>query len=240
MTTCPYAHDDGAYVLGALSPAERSAFEKHLAGCAACRDAVAEIAVLPGLLGRLPAEGVATIATPGEPEARVSALLEAARASRARERAVRRRRYAGTGLAAAVLALLAGVGVVAAWPSDSGPTTPPPSAGATPSSAAVSMAPMLPVAGKVPVTAEIGLHSMQWGTEVRMHCTYPESGHSRPYTFRLVARGADGSTEQVGSWLAGPGDDVTVTGSTRFTGTDLVRLEITRYDGAPLLAYDVP
>lgn len=240
MTTCPYAHDDGAYVLGALSPGERSAFEKHLAGCAECRDAVAEIAVLPGLLGRLPAEGVATFATPSEPEARVPALLEAARASRARERAVRRRRYAGAGLAAAVLALLVGVGVVAAWPSDNGSTTPPPSAGATPSSSATRMVPMNPVAEKVPVDAEIGLQSVQWGTEVTMHCTYPTSGHSRPYTFRLIAHGADGSTEQVGSWLAGPGDDVTVTGSTRFTGTDLVRLEITRYDGAALLAYDVP
>jgi predicted anti-sigma-YlaC factor YlaD len=239
VTTCPYAHDDGAYVLGALSPGERSAFEKHLAGCAECREAVAEIAVLPGLLGRLPAEGVATIATPGEPEARVPALLEAVRASRARERSVRRRRYAGAGLAAAVLALLVGVGVVAAWPNDGG-TGDPPTAGSTPSSAAVRMMPMKPIVEKVPVDAEIGLHSMQWGTEVTMHCTYPASNAKRPYTFRLLAHGADGSTEQVGSWLAGPGDDVTVTGSTRFTGADLVRLEIIRYDGRPLLAYDVP
>jgi hypothetical protein len=239
VTTCPYAHDDGAYVLGALSPGERSAFEKHMAGCAECRDAVAEIAVLPGLLGRLPAEDVATIATPAEDEARVPALLDAARASKARERSARRRRYAGAGLAAAVLALLVGVGVVAAWPDDGG-TGNPPTAGSTPSSTAVAMVPMRPVTEKVPVDAQIGLQSMQWGTEVRMHCTYPTSGHARPYTFRLMAHGADGSTEQVGSWLAGPGDDVTVTGSTRFTGTDLVRLEITRYDGAPLLTYEVP
>ncbi|MGH3348437.1 MAG: anti-sigma factor family protein, partial [Nocardioides sp.] len=34
--TCEFAHDDGAYVLGALSPAERVAFKQHLAGCAEC------------------------------------------------------------------------------------------------------------------------------------------------------------------------------------------------------------
>ena len=31
--SCELAHDAGAYVLGALSPAERSAFQAHLAGC---------------------------------------------------------------------------------------------------------------------------------------------------------------------------------------------------------------
>ena len=33
---------------GRAAPAERAAYERHLAGCAACREAVAEIAVLPG------------------------------------------------------------------------------------------------------------------------------------------------------------------------------------------------
>ena len=31
--SCPFAHDDAAYVLGALSPGERLEFERHLAGC---------------------------------------------------------------------------------------------------------------------------------------------------------------------------------------------------------------
>lgn len=49
-----YADWDAAYVLGALSVAERLDFEEHLAGCAACRAAVAELAGLPGLLAQLP------------------------------------------------------------------------------------------------------------------------------------------------------------------------------------------
>src|SRR5215831_16090276 len=51
--TCEHMLDDGAYVLGALSPAERADFERHLSTCASCREAVANLAVLPGLLGRL-------------------------------------------------------------------------------------------------------------------------------------------------------------------------------------------
>ncbi|MCK9896208.1 anti-sigma factor [Frankia sp. AgB32] len=43
----------GAYVLGALDPAERSELEIHLAGCAVCRAELASLAGLPGLLSRL-------------------------------------------------------------------------------------------------------------------------------------------------------------------------------------------
>ena len=34
--SCPFAQDDAAYVLGALSPAERLEFERHLGGCDDC------------------------------------------------------------------------------------------------------------------------------------------------------------------------------------------------------------
>ena len=47
--------DDGAYVLGALSPAERHAFEEHVGDCGKCRDNLASLAGLPGLLARVPA-----------------------------------------------------------------------------------------------------------------------------------------------------------------------------------------
>ena len=37
---CPFAHDDAAYVLGALSPAERLEFVRHLATCDECSRSV--------------------------------------------------------------------------------------------------------------------------------------------------------------------------------------------------------
>lgn len=53
----PFAEDAGAYVLGALSDADRAAFVEHLRGCAECRQAVADVEDLPGLLALVPAEG---------------------------------------------------------------------------------------------------------------------------------------------------------------------------------------
>lgn len=226
MTGCEFAHDDGAYVLGALAPADRAAYERHLAGCAACREAVAEIAVLPGLLGRLDPAGLEQFLPSASETSRVPALLDAARERRRRERTRTRRRYAVTALAAAALAVLVGVGVTVVRPAD----PPPPQ---------VPLVAMRPVAGAVPVHAEIGLHDTDWGTEVTMHCGYDRrAGHREAYTFRLVAHGPDGATEQVGSWLAAPGDDVRFTGVTHFTAGELVRLELLRGDDTPVLAYD--
>ena len=45
-----FTHDAGPYVLGALPPEDRRAFEEHLATCGHCRAEVREFAGLPGLL----------------------------------------------------------------------------------------------------------------------------------------------------------------------------------------------
>lgn len=54
----PYATSAGAYVLGALTPSDRDAFEHHLRSCPDCRHAVEDLAGLPGLLSRVPREVV--------------------------------------------------------------------------------------------------------------------------------------------------------------------------------------
>ncbi|MBQ9916716.1 MAG: zf-HC2 domain-containing protein, partial [Microbacterium sp.] len=51
-----FAEWDGAYVLGALSAADRGEYERHLDDCALCRAAVAELAPTAGLLSRLSPE----------------------------------------------------------------------------------------------------------------------------------------------------------------------------------------
>ncbi|MGN6575193.1 MAG: anti-sigma factor family protein, partial [Nocardioides sp.] len=51
-SSCGYAHLDGSYVLGALSPVERQDYERHLDDCPSCARAVQELAGLPGLLGK--------------------------------------------------------------------------------------------------------------------------------------------------------------------------------------------
>ena len=47
-------HELGVYVLGAIEPAERAQVDQHLAVCPRCREELAGLAGLPGLLRRVP------------------------------------------------------------------------------------------------------------------------------------------------------------------------------------------
>ena len=49
----------GVYVTGAIGPADRAALVRHLVSCQRCRDELAGLAALPGLLRRLPARAAA-------------------------------------------------------------------------------------------------------------------------------------------------------------------------------------
>jgi hypothetical protein len=240
---CQYAQEDGAYVLGALSPAERAEYERHLGTCPTCRRAVADLAVLPGLLSRLPGpeEAVTYVAaaTPvplaaDSAGSRLPRLLEAAAAARRRDRRARSWRAAMAALAAACLALVVGVGIGVVREGEPPPTTP--------AAPAVELVAMLPVSTSVPVTAEVGLAATGGGTEVTMRCTYAagSAGYTKPWTLRLIAYGPDGAKEQVGSWTAAPGDDVRLSGITRFAPDELVRLELVKGNGDALLTYHVP
>jgi hypothetical protein len=59
----------GVYVIGAIEPAERAQIDQHLAGCSRCRDELAGLAGLPGLLLRVPPDVARPAWTddPGEP-----------------------------------------------------------------------------------------------------------------------------------------------------------------------------
>ena len=93
----------GAYVLGSLEPADRSIVEHHLADCPSCRAEVSQLAVLPGLLGRLTVEQVAA-EPPTAPPAGLERLLSAAADHRRRTRRLR------LWSAAAILLLFVGIG----------------------------------------------------------------------------------------------------------------------------------
>lgn len=68
--SCPHIVDVGAYLFGSLDLKERSAFERHLGTCEACRAEMLRFAPLPGLLGRLTLDDVENlddIPTPPKP-----------------------------------------------------------------------------------------------------------------------------------------------------------------------------
>ena len=55
-------HALGVYILGAISPPDRSTVEHHLARCADCRAELAGLAALPGRLGSVPAADMTRLA----------------------------------------------------------------------------------------------------------------------------------------------------------------------------------
>jgi hypothetical protein len=226
--SCPHGYADGAYVLGALSPAERAEFEEHLAECPECAVAVGRLAPLPGLLGRV---DPAVLEEDREEPIRLSVLISDAADSRQRQVRFHRWRLA----VAAVVAALA-AGGTAWWIGPVQDSLPPVADSGTERPADAEN--MSPVAAVSPIVAQIRVQEAVGGSTVWVRCHYPYAGYAAPpKTFRLVAVGADGSVEQLGSWLAGPGQRIEVTGMTRFSA-DLDRVELHDADGVALLVHE--
>ena len=167
--SCDFAHDPGPYVIGALSPDERLAFEQHLADCDACARAVRDLAGMPGLLSRVD-EDVLTGAADEEP---VPATL-LPRLAREVRRARRRRGLLVSGAVAASVAVAVAVPFAVVELRDSG-TPPAASPSDAPSASATTGVPMRPVGG-APVRASLDLESVTWGTRLNLVCTYAPDG----------------------------------------------------------------
>lgn len=230
--TDPFAETAGAYVLGALDAAERAAFEAHLAVCPACRDAVDDVAHLPALLATVPAGGLAD-----PPPSVLSGLLdEVARDELGRRRAERRRRVLTGGglLGAAAAGFVAGALVLGGAGGSAGGDGP----GATTTTVA------LEATTAVPITASVDLEPADWGTRLSVTCAYDDAAD--PYggpvpavvEYALVVRDADGHTQQVATWLAVPGHEVTVPAATALDLDRIAGVEMTS-GGQVVLAAEV-
>jgi hypothetical protein len=230
--TCPHEHDAGPYVLGALSPQERVAFERHLADCDGCTRAVRELAGLPGLLARIPVEVVDPDALP-EP---VPDTLLPGAVRRAR-RSQRRRGWVAGGLVAAAAVVALGAVGVATLGGDS--------VDAPPSAAPVAPTTAAPVelrqVGTSSVSGWVSLTSVGWGTRVDLTCEYrnPAVGgyqqDDAPPTYTMVVRKTDGSSEQVASWTGLPGKKLHLAAATAAQRDDITDVEIRSGDGTPVL-----
>ncbi|NAZ86732.1 anti-sigma factor family protein [Kineococcus indalonis] len=242
-----FATSAGPYVLGALSPAERGEFEEHLGACASCRAAVEELAGLPGLLSRVPADVVAALEedapAPLPPRAPDTLLPRLLREVRARRR--RRRLVLVGGAAAACLAVLAGAAALdgggpvrTALPAPStspAPSSPAGGAGADGGAGPVqSMEPLVPV----PLTATAQLTQVAWGTRVDLVCAYASDTAGRPYPYALVVKDAQGHAERIGTWTAVPGRDARLSGATSLTPELISAVEVQTLEGTALLRLD--
>ena len=227
--SCPFAHDDAAYVLGALSPVERLDFERHLGGCDDCTRAVRELAGLPGLLRRVEASVQEHPVDEPVPDTLLPTLSHEVR------RARRRRTRAAAGLAAAVAAVI--VSVVVSQVGDGDASTPDvPGASSSPSGV---LAETMDPVGDVPVRGSVTLEQVTWGTRLGLTCTYdPDSvGYQLPPTvgYTLFVRTRDGRTEQVGSWRSVGGMTMQLSAATAASREDIASVEVRAPDGRVVL-----
>lgn len=202
----------GGYVVGSLDPGERSEVDAHLPLCPACRDELAKLAGLPGLLGRLTEAEV--LAGPAAPE---PALLDRLLATvRTRRRQTRRRTLLAAAAAVVVLSGAAGTATVL--------RTDPPhprvvSADAPAGSAGV-------------VHASFGVLAKPWGSELSLRLR----GVPRGEHCRLIAVARDGRTEVTASWEATYAGNADVTGATSIQAADLRSLSVVTFTGRELVA----
>lgn len=157
---------DAAYVLGSLVPPERHEFELHLAGCAECSAAVAELAGLPGILAGLPAYEALSLAGGAGDEpgmGRAATELPGTVLSGFAAKVKRRRlRNAALAAALAVGSAAAAAGVTIAVNSP-GPAVQIKEAGSPLRFTAVTAS---------PITAVGSIRSVGWGTQLDWTCTY--------------------------------------------------------------------
>lgn len=240
---------DAAYVLCALEPEDREAFEEHLRTCRTCDDAVRRLEALPGLLAHVDEQVFLDgPAGPPVPETLLPGLLRRVR--------VRRRRDRRRVLAGAAAALVVAAGGALAWvqavdrPGDL--AAPQPSVGASPSAGPTPSGgpgPTVAPAGtrmrqvdQAAFSATLALEQVAWGTRLDLVCSYevPAGGYAEGSvpSYTLAVQTRDGSWEEVAGWRAVPGRTISVTGATAASRDDIVSVEVRTPSGRTLLELD--
>jgi len=224
----------GAYVLGALDPADRSRVDTHLAGCPECRDELASFAALPGLLGRVSRAEVETEPVDPGPQ-----LLERLLGAAAAERRHDRRRRILTSVAAAVIVLAAigvsvGVGVTHGHhPASSTTAATPPAP--SPAGAQIFTA----TNPQTHVQATVTEWKKGWGASVEVSVVGVTADLAGP-SCQLIAVGPDGKTDVAASWSAPIAgytgvSKVNASGSTALAAKDITAFKVVGSDGATLV-----
>lgn len=225
-----FAEWDAAYVVGALSSTERRRFEEHLADCARCRRAVAELSPTVGLLSRVSAERAESIdaglagdaAGLGGPDGSMRDEV----ISVARRRTQRRRRTWWAVAAAAAVLVIAAIAI---------PIT------IVRTAAPESFA--MEAVADVPIEASLRLSSVAWGTRIELECRYTSSGDDssdKGWPYALTVVGEDGTTADVSTWRALPGSTARLSAGTALDVGQISSIEIRSVEsGRLLMRYDL-
>lgn len=213
----------GAYVLGGLDETDLREVQRHLPTCSTCRDELADLAVLPGLLRRRPQpeddKPGDDLVSPPAPPLLMPALLRQVDLERRRGQ----RRSLGRLAVAAVTvaALTAGGGALLSDDDDGGPRPGP----------AVSFG----AAGGSAASGQAQLLAKAWGTAI----TVDLAGLPRTGSFVLRTTRRDGTHEQAAAWGATTSGVVTVVGATSISTSDVAEVAVVG-SGGQLVAVATP
>lgn len=210
----------GAYLLGALDPAERAATETHLAGCAACREELAGMAGLPGLLGRLSTEEAAAAGAPPDAAAASGQLVLHRTLTELTRHRRRQRRRGLSAAAAAVLIAAAGTAAAGTVLSTDGDRT----------AAAVGTTITATDPG-THVRATATLRGEPAGTAIALRLADVTPG----LHCQLIAVAADGRREVAGSWRVAYQGQADVAGTTAIPAGELAALQVVTSSGTRLV-----
>ncbi len=241
----PYADWDAAYVLGALSAADRTDYEAHLAECPSCRDAVAALAGMPGLLAKVPYDEVLGLEPPEggwpEPPASLMPELPAGESAPATARRTARRGWL-VGVAAAAALVVGGAGGYAV--AHLGDTAPPAGIVAT-GPVRLAFSDVVPSS----MTAVVDVTATADGTQLDVECQYAratdaqeypgEDPSTADYSIWVVDRG--GASSELKQWTAKPDKVMHPSATTPLPPSQIAAIEIRRVDdGETVMRAAVP
>jgi hypothetical protein len=240
----PFALWDAAYVLGSLSSGDRREFEAHLLTCPSCRQSVAELSGMPGLLAQLNLDGVAVCSSrkrliagaiddgPSSAPPPMSPLLLTSLLAKVNRRR-RRSRLATRSLIAAAAVLVTGV-LVTVQSHPVAPIAVPPQANAS----ALTMTPVEPTQ----LSSTVTISSHHWGTHIEMNCTYgaqpggfEHDGDERGDKLAMVVIGRDGSHSRLATWVALTGVSATPGASVSMPIDHIAAVQIISADAESVL-----
>lgn len=211
----------GAWVLGSLDGADRRAVDAHLGECDECREEVATLSAMPGLLSRVTVEEVEDSRLVPSPDLPMRLADRAAASERALRVRLARWRVAAGAAAAAALVAVAGLLFVAPG------TESPPEADRL-------VAPAAAVAVDADTSGTVSAFAWEWGTTVELEV------QDLPVrdAYRMWAVDTAGTREQAGAWGPTESRSARVYGASSIHREELQSVEITDPGGAVLVAFD--
>jgi len=199
-----YADWSAAYLLGALEPAERSDYQRHLGGCDICQRTVADFSTLPGLLARADPTEEDLAATKRVTEAAVKLTND-----HYARTATRADRWKTTALvAAAALLLVVGLQVNSSFQS------------ATRVPGGIELAFVSEASGTVTVEQK------PWGTRIDLDL----DGLPQRESYQLWAVDVDGNWASSATWAPTPTGKAVLVSATAASIDNLDRIVITSVD----------